>query len=115
LTYLYLSYYLKRKLPNSSFLISFVLFLILSSSWHSLKQRTLLLPCVTTICTDNCSSTSYHCVQYSIPSVWKHYLTLLANICNSALGLYITVNNTSGHLEQFVDALMVKMQLACNL
>jgi hypothetical protein len=39
-------------------------------------------------------------------------LTLLANIYHYALGLHMTVNNTSGRLEQFVDALMVKMQLA---
>jgi hypothetical protein len=45
----------------------------------------------------------------------KTMLTLPAKICHSALGLYMTVNNTSGHLEQFVDALMVTMQLASNL
>jgi hypothetical protein len=31
------------------------------------------------------------------------------------LGLFMTVTNTSGRLEEFADALMVTMQLPCNL
>ena len=65
----YLSYYFKTKLPNSSFLISLFLLLILSITLHNqyafIETLNIANSVCDTICTKNCSFRSYYCVQFS--------------------------------------------------
>jgi hypothetical protein len=77
----------------------------------------LLIPYVTTICNDNCSSKKLLLSSIIDSFGVKTKCDPPVEFCYSALGLYMTytVNNTSGYLEQFVAALMVKMQMTSNL